>query len=137
MPTLMWCIGGAGFFVVHKFVLLVDVIWQRRQGVTGAISVSTYVLTWKLEFYIYFELSIYLSKCISYPIPFYQWVLSYKVFVIMMQLWLDGVELLSLSMGTFLEVFVLKCKLIFCSFEPYSLVDSIYAFHLNTCTYSA
>ena len=48
--TLVLCIGGSVPLVVHMFVFLVDVIWKRRQGVTGAISVSTYVSTSKLEF---------------------------------------------------------------------------------------
>ena len=47
------------------------------------------------------------------------------------------IRILTLGMTVIPAYFAMKCKLIFCCFEPCSLVDSICAFHLNTCTFFA
>lgn len=61
---------------------------------------------------------------------------SYTVFVIVMQ-FLPGVVAAIMAGAYFTSVSARQCKLIFCSFELYSLVDRICAFYLNTFTFSA
>ena len=61
---------------------------------------------------------------------------NYMFFVIAMQ-FLPGVVAAIMAGVYFTSLSARQCKLIFCSFELYSLVNRICAFHLNTFTYSA
>jgi len=74
------------------------------------------------NFYIHFELSIYLNKCISYPIPFFQWVSSYTVFGIVRQISvLVDVAVAGPLHELFLRFFRMQCKpifLLFCTIFP-------------------
>ena len=43
-------LGGLAGLCMSLYVLLVGLICEQQKAATGAISVSTYVSTWKLEF---------------------------------------------------------------------------------------